>query len=252
MIKEGVLKNPNVDLIVGQHVFPSMQSGKVGFRKGKYMASTDEIYITVIGKGGHAAMHGEYLSPLLMAAEILLELDKFFMQQKHFDESGKEIPTVQAFGRISGQGVTNVIPETVELAGTFRTMNEKWRAEAHEKIISIAETICTKRNGKADVRIDKGYPVLINDEKIATTCETAAKEFLGAENVEELPLRMTAEDFAWYTQEVPGCFYRLGTANASKGIISGVHTPTFDIEEESLKIGSGLMAYLGWSLLNNE
>ncbi|MBC7861975.1 MAG: amidohydrolase [Bacteroidia bacterium] len=249
MIKENALKDPDAELIIGQHVFPSMETGKVGFRNGMYMASTDEIYITVNGKGGHAAMPADYNSPLLIAAEILLELDKFFMKQKHFDKDGIEIPTVQAFGKIIGDGVTNVIPEKVELAGTFRTMNEEWRTTAHQKIKEIAEEICKNNNGTAVVRIDRGYPFLVNEESITNICRNAAIEFLGKENVEELPLRMTAEDFAWYSQILPSCFYRLGTGNKAKGITSGVHTPTFDIDENALEIGSGLMAWTALELL---
>lgn len=250
MIEEGALKNPDAQLIIAQHVFPSMETGKVGFRNGMYMASTDEIYITVNGKGGHAAMPSEYNSPLLIAAEILLELNNFFTKQNHLDDGGKEIPTVQAFGKIIGDGATNVIPEQVTLAGTFRTMNENWRNEAHQKIKNLVEGIA-KNNAIIDVKIDRGYPFLVNEEKTTNSCRKAAVEFLGSENVEELPLRMTAEDFAWYSQVVPSCFYRLGTGNKLKGITSGVHTPTFDVDEKALEIGSGLMAYIALQLLKN-
>lgn len=239
MIKEKVLINPKVDLAIAQHVHPSMETGKVGFRSGMYMASTDEIYLTITGKGGHAAMPADYNNPLLIASEILLELKKKFPNDGKF-----QIPTVLAFGKIEGKGATNVIPEKVELAGTFRTMNEDWRREAHKEITEIVNEIAAKNQAKADLRIEVGYPFLVNDDRVTEHCRKAAIEYLGKENVEELPLRMTAEDFAFFTQQLPCCFYRLGTGNKSKGITSGVHTSTFDIDENALKIGSGLMAWL--------
>ncbi len=239
MIKEGVLKNPSVNVAIAQHVHPSMEVGKVGFRSGMYMASTDEIYLTITGKGGHAAMPADYNNPLLIASEVLLEL------KNKFPNDGKsEIPTVLAFGKIEGAGATNVIPEKVDIQGTFRTMDEKWRTEAHNIITKIIEEICNKNNAKADLKIMRGYPFLVNDTTVTENCREAAINYLGKENVEELPMRMTAEDFAYFTQELPCCFYRLGTGNKAKGIVSGVHTPTFDIDEEALRIGSGLMAWL--------
>jgi amidohydrolase len=239
MIKEGVLKNPDVNIALAQHVHPGMEVGKVGFKSGMYMASTDEIYLTVTGKGGHAAMPAEYNNPLLIASEVLLEL------KKKFPNDGKsQIPTVLAFGKIEGAGATNVIPEKVDIQGTFRTMDEKWRSEAHDIITKTVLEICDKNNAKADLKILRGYPFLVNDKTITENCRQAAIDYLGKENVEELPLRMTAEDFAYFSQELPVCFYRLGTGNKAKGITSGVHTPTFDIDEEALKIGSGLMAWL--------
>ena len=223
-----------------------METGKVGFRSGMYMASTDEIYLTVIAKGGHAAMPAEYINPLLIASEILLELNKLFP-----NNGNSEIPTVLAFGKIEGKGATNIIPEKVEIEGTFRTMDEIWRSEAHNIITKTVNIICEKHNAKAELKIVKGYPFLVNDNSLTELCKNAAIEYLGKENVEKLPLRMTAEDFAWFSQAVPSCFYRLGTANAKKGITSGVHTPTFNIDEEALKIGAGLMAWVALTELKN-
>lgn len=245
MIKEGVLEKPHVNSIFGQHVYPIMEAGKVGFRKGMYMASTDEIYITIKGKGGHAAMVKDYNNPLFIASSILLELQKAFMIQPEND-----IPTVLAFGKIIGNGATNVIPDVVNIEGTFRTMNEKWRAEAHLKMKKIAEDIAKQMNGACEYTIVNGYPFLINEEVLTERAIKAAQEYLGKENVEELPMRMTAEDFAFFTQQRPSCFYRLGTGNKSKGITSGIHTSTFDIDESALQIGAGLMAWLAINELN--
>lgn len=239
MIKEGVLRNPDVQKAIAQHVHPAMEVGKVGFRSGMYMASTDEIYITIKGKGGHAAMPADYNSPLLVAAEVLLELKKKFPNDGSF-----KVPTVLAFGKIEGLGATNVIPDKVDIAGTFRTMDEAWRKEAHNIITSTINSVCEKSRASADINIEKGYPFLVNDAELTANCRAAAIEYLGEENVEELPLRMTAEDFAWFSQVLPVCFYRLGTGNKAKGITSGVHTSTFDIDEEALKTGTGLMAWL--------
>lgn len=238
MIKEKVLENPQPQSILAQHVFPSMEVGKVGFRNGMYMASTDEIYVTVKGKGGHAAMPNDYNNPLLIASKILLELNRSFMQEP------QKTPTVLAFGKIAGNGATNIIPDDVHLEGTFRTMNEEWRKEAHIKMKNIAETIAKDMGGICDFRIILGYPFLVNDETTTNNARAAAEEYLGKENVEELPMRMTAEDFSFYSQLIPSCFYRLGTGNKLKGIVNGVHTSNFDIDEHALEIGAGLIAWL--------
>jgi amidohydrolase len=248
MIKEGVLQNPKVDVAIAQHVFPSMEAGKVGFRSEMYMASTDEIHITIIGKGGHAAMAGEYNNPLLVAASIIKEIEKQFPFV--IDDEGvsrntnNNIPTVIAFGKIEGKGATNVIPETVYLAGTFRTMDELWRNEVKEKIKQISNDVCQIYKVKIDLNIIDGYPFLSNDIAVTNLCKQAAIEYLGEDNIEDLPLRMTADDFAYISQVVPSCFYRLGTGNKLKGITSGVHTATFDIDEDALKISTGLMAWI--------
>ena len=242
MIKEGVLENPKPTAIFAQHVFPSLEAGKVGFRSGKYMASTDEIYLTVKGKGGHAAMKGTYVNPLLIASEILLELEQKF--------SHCITPTVLAFGRMHANGATNVIPDEVKIDGTFRTMDEVWRKEAHNHLRLITSAKAKSLGGDCDVHIMTGYPALINDEQTTEKAKKSAEEYLGKENVIELDLRMTGEDFSFYAQKLPACFYRLGTGNSSKGITSGVHTPTFDIDEKALQTGMGLMAWIALSELS--
>jgi amidohydrolase len=248
MIEAGVLQNPRVDLAIAQHVFPSMEVGKVGFRSGMYMASTDELHITINGKGGHAAMPAEYINPLNAASAIIQEIEKEF--PFYFDEDGvsknshNHIPTVVAFGKIEGKGATNIIPASVYMGGTFRTMDETWRAEVKEKIKSIILSVCEKYKATADFNIEKGYPFLVNDIELTSRCKALAIDYLGKENVEDLPLRMTAEDFSYITQKVPSCFYRLGTGNKQKGITNGVHTSTFDIDEKALEISTGLMAWM--------
>lgn len=242
MINEGVLENPSPSAIIGQHVLPSLATGKVGFRSGMYMASTDELYLTVKGKGGHAALVDQYINPLLIASRILRALDAEFMDIKK--RNIPEIPTVLAFGKILGYGATNVIPDEVKLEGTFRTMNENWRNEAHRIMKNMAERIAEEMGGKCEFNIVRGYPFLVNDEKVTSRCKANAIKFLGKENVVDLEMRMTAEDFAYYSQVLPACFYRLGTGNVERGITSGLHTPTFDVDESSLETAMGLMAWL--------
>jgi len=237
MIKEGVLENPKVEKMLGQHVFPDLEVGKVGFRPGKYMASTDELHITIIGKGGHAALPEKYNSPLLAAAKLITALDEFSKKEK-------DRPCVLAIGFIEGLGSTNVIPEQVKLKGTLRAMDEDFRVKTHEKMLAIANTIAETYSLTIDFDIRKGYPCLVNDEAVAKKSIVFAKEYMGSENVIDLPIRMTAEDFSYYSHQVPSCFYRLGTANKGKGITHGLHTSRFNIDESSLKVGMGLMAYL--------
>ncbi len=252
MIKEGVLENPKPLLILGQHVQTSIEAGKAGFRSGMYMASTDELYLTVKGRGGHAAMPDTYVNPLLIASEILLALDKEFMSGRAKDKpyaTHDGIPTVLAFGKITGAGATNVIPDEVKIEGTFRTMNEKWRKQAHEKMKTLAHRIAQEQKGSCEFIIADGYPSLANDARITASAKAAAIAYLGAENTQELDIRMTGEDFSFYSHHLPACFYRLGTGNKSKGIVSGVHTGTFDIDENALETGSGLMAAIALELL---
>lgn len=237
MIKEGVLENPKVEKMIGQHVFPDLEVGKVGFRSGKYMASTDELHITIKGKGGHAALPDKYNNPLLAAAKLIIDLDISFKKEKYR-------PSVLAIGFIEGLGSTNVIPQKVSLKGTLRAMDEVFRAEAHEKMLSIADAIAEENKIEINFDIHKGYPCLVNDEDLTSKSIAFAKEYMGAKNIIDLPIRMTAEDFAYYSHQVPSCFYRLGTRNEKKGIVHGLHTSRFNIDEESLKIGMGLMAYL--------
>ncbi len=247
MIKEGVLENPSPAAIIAQHVYPTLETGKVGFIGGTYMASCDEIYLIVKGKGGHAAMPATYVSPLLIASRILLELNERFM--KHPDHS---IPTVLAFGKMMANGATNVIPQEVSIDGTFRTMNEEWRTEAHEIIRNIAKSTALEMGGDCEIRVDKGYPVLTNDNDITEHAQKAAEVYLGKENVVTLNKRMTSEDFAFYSLIKPACFYRLGTGNIAKGITSGVHTSTFNIDEKALETGMGLMAWIAINELNKK
>jgi len=239
MIKDKALENPRPSGIIGQHVMPLIPVGKVGFRKGMYMASADELYITVKGKGGHGAMPETLVDPVLIASHLIIAL-----QQVVSRNASPKIPSVLSFGRFEALGATNIIPNEVKIQGTFRTLNEDWRSKAHIQMVNIARGIVEGMGGELDFEVRKGYPFLKNAEELTTRAQKAAIDFLGEENVVDLDIWMAAEDFSYYTQEIDGCFYRLGTRNEAKGIISGVHTPTFDIDEDALEIGAGLMAWI--------
>jgi amidohydrolase len=243
MIKEGVLENPKPKHIIGQHVHPPLEVGKVGLKAGMYMASADEIYIEVQGKGGHGALPQDCKDPVITAANILVALQQIVSRH-----APPTVPSVLTFGKINSDGgATNVIPYKVFIEGTFRTMNEEWREKALGLIATIAEDTAKMHGLKAVVTIPKGYPYLQNDEVLTPKLKAKMQEYLGEENVVDLPIRMTAEDFSYYTHHVPACFYRLGTGNKSKGITSPVHTDTFDVDEDSLLVGAGLMAWLAYS-----
>lgn len=239
MIRDGVLENPTPASIIGQHVFPLLPAGKIGFREGMYMASADEIYLKVIGKGGHGAAPELTIDPIVIACNIIVSLQQIISR----NASPKQ-PTVLTFGKIEGGATTNVIPMEVNIAGTFRAMNEEWREEGLKRIKKMAESLAEGMGGKCEVNISKGYPFLQNDPTVTKRIKAAATDYVGAENVVDIDITLGAEDFAYYSQLVPASFYRLGTRNEAKGITSYVHTPTFDIDEDALKISSGLMAWM--------
>lgn len=247
MIEEGVLKNPEPDVIFGQHVFPELDAGKIGMRPGKYMASTDEVHITVKGKGGHAAIPDKVIDPVLIASHIVVALQQIVSRK-----SSPTMPTVLSFGRIIGDGKTNIIPDEVQLDGIIRTFDETWRKEIKEEIIRIACGIAESMGAGCDVDIEQGYPALVNDEALTNRAWSYAIQYLGEENVEDLDMRMTAEDFSYFARQKPSCFFRLGTRNEKKGIVSNLHSATFDIDENGLETGMGIMAWFAVSELNRK
>lgn len=244
MIGEGVLENPRPSAIIGQHVFPELDAGKVGMKSGKYMASTDEIYLTVKGKGGHGAIPHQNIDPVLIASHLVVALQQIVSRN-----ANPAMPTVLSFGKFLAEGQTNIIPDVVRLEGIMRTFDEDWRKEMKARITAMAQTLAASMGGSCEVFIDPGYPFLVNDPKTTEDARKSAIEYLGKENVVELDLRTTAEDFAYFSQKVPGCFYRLGTRNEKAGITSNLHTATFNVDEESLRISTGLMAWLAVSEL---
>jgi len=240
MIKEGVLDG--VDMIIAQHVYPDLPCGEVGFHAGPYMASSDEVNITVKGRGGHAAKPAERDNALLAAAKIVSALSKLYPEN---DKSNGLL----TFGSFIADGTYNVVPSEVTMKGTMRTFDENKRKLLKDNILIIANDVAKEFGCKAEVVIEQGYPTLHNDVKLTEKCVALAKDYLGDSKVKDLPQLMTAEDFAWYSQKVPACFYRLGTANSVKGIDFKQHTSTFDIDEESMKIGMETMVNLTLNLL---
>jgi amidohydrolase len=243
LIKEAVLEDPAPAAIFGLHVHPSLQTGKLSFRSGKVMASADELYFTIKGPGGHAAAPQSTVDTVLVASQIVVAL-----QQVISRNNNPLSPSVLSITSIQGGFTTNVIPSEVRLMGTFRALDEHWRYSAHELIRKLATGIAVAMGAEIDVHIDVGYPSVQNNEKLNTIARQHAEQFVGSENVLETEMRMGSEDFGYYTQLIPGCFYRLGVMNIEKGIISGVHTPTFNIDESAIETGMGMMAWLGSSI----
>ncbi|MBM3413018.1 MAG: amidohydrolase [Bacteroidetes bacterium] len=244
LIKEGVLENPRPDAIFALHVHTTLDTGKVSFRSGKVMASADEIYITIHGKGGHAASPQTAIDPILISAHLITTLQQ--MVSRRNDPFN---PCVLSITSIQGGTTTNVIPDQVKLMGTFRALNEKWRFEAHQLIRETTEQLVASMGGQADLHIDIGYPCVVNEQNITSQAQQLARAFIGESNVSETEIRMGAEDFGFYGQKIPACFFRLGTRNTEKGINSGVHTSTFDVDESALEYGAGLLAWLAVAVL---
>lgn len=247
LIREGVLENPKPFAILGQHVHPPLQAGKVAVRPGKAMASADELYLTVTGKGGHAALPQNCIDPILVSSHLVVGLQHIVSRR-----ANPTVPSVLSFGKIqSDGGATNVLPNRVLLEGTFRTFDETWREEAHQLMRDYVRLSAEAMGAQAELRIEKGYPFLQNHAELTQRSIDLASEYLGASQVEEMPMRMTAEDFAYYSQHIPACFYRLGTGNTAKGITAPVHTDRFDIDEDALETSIGLMAWLSIQLLTD-
>lgn len=238
MIQEGVLENPPVASMIGQHVAPFLPVGKIGFREGMYMASTDEIHLKIIGKGGHGAAPDQCIDPIAISATLITSLQQIISRYRKPTN-----PSVLTFGKIVGDGATNVIPGVVYLEGTFRNMDEEWREKGLQLIEKMSQEIVSAFGAKLDFYIERGYPFLQNNPALTRKLRKNAENYVGKENVVDLDLWMGGEDFAYYSQRVPSTFYRLGTRNEDKNITSGVHTPTFNIDEAALEIGAGLMAW---------
>ena len=247
MLEEGVFEDREPHLIIAQHVLPEMDAGHVGFKPGIYMAANDEIFISIKGKGGHGALRQHIRDPILMASRVLLTLQEEIMRLAPGDS-----PTVLSFGKVLADGAVNVIPDEVRLEGTFRTMNESWRKKAHTHIERISTEIADAAGGSAEVEIRHGYPYLHNHESLTRESKRLAIQLLGKENVEDMDIRMTAEDFAWFTQKIPGMLYRLGVKEPGTKQPYSLHTPMFRASEAALKTGISLMSFLAIELLKIE
>ncbi|MDQ2656517.1 MAG: M20 family metallopeptidase [Bacteroidota bacterium] len=246
MIRDGVLQNPKVTSVIGQHAMPHIEVGKIGIRKGKSMASMDSIFVRVIGRGGHGAQPHANIDPVVIAAHIILALQQVVSRMAHPGD-----PTVLSFGKVIANGAINIIPDEVTMEGTFRAMNESWRDEAHKRMTAMAVQIAESMGARCEFTIQRGYPFLVNEERLTDQVREYATDYLGAENVAEEDLWMAAEDFAYYSQVADSCFYFCGVGNSQRGIQSSLHTATFDIDENVLAVSTGLMAYIALKRLGN-
>ncbi len=240
LIKEGVLNNPTIEKIIALHVHPGLQVGKFSFRKGRVMASADEIYITIKGNGGHAAAPHLTVDTVLIASHLIVALQQIVSRNNN-----PTSPSVLSICSIHGGNATNIIPSEVKLMGTFRAMDETWRTKAHELIKKQAKAIVEGMGAELELNIDVGYPTVDSEPILTEHCTLLATEFIGENNVDETELRMGAEDFGYYTQHVPGCFFRLGVRNEKENIIHNVHTSKFNIDESAIEMGMGMMSWLG-------
>lgn len=239
MIKDGVLENPKPAEVLGQHVFPRLPVGQIGLRPGRYMASSDELYLRIKGKGGHGAMPEFNLDPVLVAAHLIVAAQQIVSRR-----ANPKMPSVLSFGKVIANGATNVIPDEVYIEGTFRTLDEAWRAEAHQHLRQLCEGLAASMGAVCELEIRRGYPCLDNNPVVTARVRTAAEAYLGAENVIELDQWLAAEDFAYFSQAASACFYRLGTRAVDGRFAASVHTPSFDVDEQALSLGAGLMAWL--------
>ena len=243
MIRDGALKNPVPQGIVALHVHPGLNQGKLSFRKGRVMASADELYVSIKGPGGHAATPHQTVDTVLVAAQLITSLQTIVSRNRD-----PQNPSVLSICSIHGGNTTNVIPSEVKLMGTFRAMDEVWRFKAHELMLQQAKGLSLATGAEIDFRVDVGYPTVDNEPNLTDAAWKLANIYMGASNVEETEKRMGAEDFGYYSQEIPGCFFRLGVRNEAQGIIHNVHTPHFNIDESAIETGVGMMAWLGTQL----
>lgn len=239
MLKDGLFSKEKPEKMLAQHVFPELPVGKVGITPGAYMASSDELYITVKGKGGHGAKPDHAVDPVLIASHLIIAL-----QQVVSRWSNPITPSVLTIGKVIANGATNVIPSEVTMEGTFRTFDENWRSDAHQRMIALAKGLVEGMGGAVEFRVERGYPVVYNDPEVTAVSRKIAEDYLGKDNVVTLERRATAEDFAYFSQVVPGCFYRLGTASENGDNRFSVHHPQFNIDEKAIELGMGLMAYM--------
>ncbi len=243
MIRDGALQNPTPQGIIGLHVHPGLPYGKLSFRKGRVMASADELYVSIKSSGGHAATPHQTVDTVLVAAQLITSLQTIISRNRN-----PQNPSVLSICSIHGGNTTNVIPSEVKLMGTFRAMDEVWRFKAHELMLQQAKGLSIATGAEIDFRVDVGYPTVDNEPLITEAAWRLADQYMGVENVEETELRMGAEDFGYYSQVIPGCFFRLGVRNEAKDAIHNVHTPVFKVDEDAIANGVGMMAWLGISL----
>jgi len=247
VIESGELNNPKPDIVITQHILPELETGKVGYKAGRYMASCDEIYITVTGKGGHAALPGLTTDQIYIASNLVIRLKNGMLAQ----QAKNKIPTVLGIGRISGEGATNIIPENVFIAGTFRTFDEKWRTEGLALIRSLSAETAKEFGVVIDVNIAEGYPVLFNDENLTSKAIEFSEVLLGKDKIETIDFRMSSDDFSFYSTLAPSLYYRIGIRKKDTEMLK-LHTSDFDIDEDGLEIGVANLSWLVYNFLVSE
>lgn len=242
IIRDGGLENPKVKKMVALHVFPDLECGHFGFREGLYMASCDELHMEVQGLGGHGALPDRTVNPIFMGSEFILAA------KSYIDENTPDgVPSVINFGYFEAKGATNVVPDKAFVKGTFRTMDEEWRDKAKKQLLEIAARISEDYKGQVKLTISHGYPFLKNDIQLTHSIRDLAERNFGKDKVHHLPMRMTSEDFSYYSQLVPVCFFRLGVRNKEKEIVYGLHHPKFDIDSHSIKNGVQMFVSIAFS-----
>lgn len=246
MINDHIFDSIKPDAIIAQHAFPDLQPGMAGFRKGYYMASSDEIYITVNGKGGHGALPHLLKDPILAASQLLVSLQQINTRNQ---QAGN--PTVLTFGKFIANGAVNIIPDQVSIEGTLRTMNEEWREMVHQRIREIAAGIAQAFQVNIEVNRIKGYPSVYNNPDFTEFSKSCALEYLGIEVVKDLDIRMTAEDFSYFSQVAPACMYRIGTGFPDPEKTFPLHSAHFDINPQSYSDAVGLLTYISLRYLNS-
>lgn len=246
VLKEKPFDRWNIKAFIGEHVAAELFSGQLGLRAGQYMASSDEIRITVHGRGGHAALPHTTIDPITPAAQMLLSIKEI--------AKGEDLPapTVVAIGKVMAEGATNIIPSNVYMEGTMRTFNEAWRAEIKSRIRSIAADIATENGATVSVDIADGYPCVFNNEELTSKAQTILSSLWGEEHIEQLDLRMTAEDFGFYTELYPSLFYRLGVKHRDGSSCGLLHNANFNPDESGLSVGIASLSMLAIELLNSK
>lgn len=237
MLKDGLFDRFKPDLIIAQHAYIDYAPGQVGFGSGTVMASADEVHLKIKGRGGHGAIPHELDDTVLAAAQVVVS-----MQQVVSRRSNPFKPSVLSFGKFIADGATNVIPNEIVIAGSLRCMDEEERKKLKQAIKDIAFHTASAYGCECEIDVHDGYPCTYNDEEITAMARGFAMEYLGEENVLGLPKRMTSEDFGFFSQLYPCTFYRFGVKGSQ--YCTGLHTPNFLIDEDSLLTSVGTMTYL--------
>lgn len=244
MVKEGVLENPNVDVIFGIHINSQTDVGTVKYRAGGIMAAVDSFKITVNGKQSHGAYPWLSVDPIVTASQIVMGLQTTVSREAKLDDNA----AVVTVGSIHGGNRSNIIPNKVELVGTIRTLNDDMRTHVHESVRRKASYIAQSMGATADVILPYGdrYPVTFNDHDLMAKMLPTLHRTAGKDHVKHMNAVMGAEDFSFFQQKIPGLYLFVGGKTPSKPLAktAGHHTPDFVIDDAGLKLGVRTMSNL--------